>query len=172
MSDFWMQLTDWRTLLTGEFNRGYLTGVAVTVLCLIGLLVLRTLIVSSFRYRNTPGIVLPQENGELFVSRAAIRSALGALQSEFPYIAINRVRLYERRSVFSLRVGFDFDARGGRLPDYSAAFKQRIQEVLLQQLGIDAIRDIRLEVGNVGHDEALPKTTEHAFHEPPPAAGL
>ncbi|MCP3965857.1 MAG: alkaline shock response membrane anchor protein AmaP [Lentisphaerae bacterium] len=141
-----------------EFNKGYLTGVAIVVLAILVLLVLRIILALIFRKKRCSSIKIKSDNGDTCVSRAAITSVVKSLEKEFKFINISRVNLYATKKVQFLDVLIDFDASGGGLPPQSDKFKERVLEAVKEVFGIATVRKVHIHLRNINLDKAPVKT--------------
>lgn len=140
-----------------DFNRGFLTAIAVILLILFILLVLRLLVAFIFRTRRCSGITINGNNGDVFISSSAITSLIRSLEHEFKFVEIDKVRLYTCNRQQFMNIQIDFDASGGGLPPLSANLQARVLSALKDVFGIESITKVNITLRNVTISEPLPK---------------
>lgn len=140
-----------------DFNRGFLTALAVALALAFILLTLRLLVAFIFRTRRCSGVTIARPNGNVFISSSAITSLIRALEHEFKFVEIDKVRLYARSKQQFLNIQIDFDASGGGLPPLAADLQDRVLTVLKEVFGIDSIAQIHITLRNITINEPLPK---------------
>ncbi len=146
-----------------DFNRGFLSAIAVILAILFILLVLRLIVAFIFRTRRCGGVTINGDNGDVFISSSAITSLIRSLEQEFKFVEIDKVRLYTRSKQQFLNIQIDFDASGGGLPPLSADLQARVLSALKDVFGIESITKVHITLRNITINEPLPKIEKVEF---------
>lgn len=142
---------------TRDFNMGFISAIALVLAILFFLLILRLVVAFIFRNRRCHGITINGENGDIFISGSAITSLIRALENEFKFVAIDKVRLYTRSRQPFLNIQIDFDAAGGGLPPQSADLQLRVLASLKETFGIESIKKVHITLRNITVSDSHPR---------------
>ncbi|MDD5696991.1 MAG: hypothetical protein PHH77_00075 [Victivallaceae bacterium] len=146
-----------------DFNLGYFFALTVVALALLVLLVIRIIIKIIFRKKRCHTIRIKADNGNAFISGAAVMAVIKALEKEFRALTINKVNLFRCRNKPFMEVNLDFDASKGGLPDYADKFKLRVIESLDALFGIKNIKQVHLHLRHIRlNGSGIMKTAEAA----------
>ncbi|MHB9137835.1 MAG: alkaline shock response membrane anchor protein AmaP [Victivallaceae bacterium] len=140
-----------------DFNMGFISAIAVILAILLFLLILRLVIAFVFRTKRCHGVTINGENGDIFISSAAITSLIRSLENDFKFVAIDKVRLYTRNRQQFLNIQIDFDASGGGLPPQSADLQLRVLATLKETFGIESISKVHITLRNITISESHPR---------------
>jgi hypothetical protein len=140
-------------LMDDPFNQGYIAGISVILAVLIVLLILRLIFAFIFRTKRCSCITIAGERGDIHVSGAAITSTIKALESEFRFITIEKVRLYTKKNIPRMNIDILFNPAGGGLAPQSADLQNRVLSTLFETFGIEGIKKIDITLKNIkSHD--------------------
>ena len=145
-----------------EFERGFQAALILAALIFLLLIVLGLILKIVFRKPAVPGVTLEREDGDIFISRNAIYSAVRNLEDEFPALGILKVVMQRnRRRELELQINVEFEACGEAFDAVAGAFKQRVFVMLNKSFGIDTVRSIsinltRMPENHDGSDREIP----------------
>lgn len=171
---FW---ENYRYLWEGDFNRGYICGVALVLLIVLLMLAIRLIVSIAFRTRRCKELTVSVPDGDVVVSLSALADCVMATLRSFPALQVRDVRLYRSGGTYWLELFSAFDASGAmNFPNEISAVKQQIFEALKNTFGIDNVRKIRIRVEELSGvpSHALPEQSdiEPAIAEPPKAESV
>ena len=147
MSQFLTDAAAWRELLSNDFNRGYLTGVALMLVLVLLALLGRIVLGLIFRTRKARAIVVAADDGDVQIAQEAIASALSAMLVDFPELVLDSLKIFRRgKHRYHLLLQCRFHATGKTFPDVAAKAKNAFFQGLEKQFGIDNLRQIRIEL--------------------------
>ena len=131
-------------ILRSDFNCGYIAALSTVAAILLLFLLLRFILWLFFRTRRCGIVVVPSENGELTVTRNAVESVVRDEVESFPQIYLRKLLLFRRGGVYRLKLFCRFERGAEGMPDIASRIRTRLNEVMLQQFGIDSIKDISI----------------------------
>jgi len=162
----------WKELLSNDFNRGYLTGVALVLAISLVLLLFRIVLALIFRTRRARAIVVKADDGDIQISQNAISAAVGLLLKEFPELVLDSLKICRnggRRYFLVIQCRFHSSAR--TFPDVAAQVKEMLFQGLERQFGIRDLRRIRIVLTDwdspSGTPAAVPETLSGASSSDP-----
>ncbi len=139
-------------LLPGEndFERGFYTALILAGLVLFLVIVLCLIAKLLFRKPAVPGVTLEREDGDIFISRNALSTAVFHLEDEFPGFEVLKVLLgHGRRGELELAVTVLFDEKSGAFDKISNSFKKRVFDILQHSFGIDSIKSVSIALSKL-----------------------
>lgn len=125
-----------------DFERGFAAALLLTAAIFLLLLLLCLILKIIFRKPAVPGVTLPREDGDIFISRSAIFSTVSRLEEVFPELEISKVALMRRRGELAMTVSVFFYENGSPFDALAGNLKQRIFDTLKNTLGIDTIKSV------------------------------
>lgn len=147
MSQFLTDASAWRELLSHDFNRGYLTGVALMLTLVLLALLGRIVLGLIFRTRKARAIVVAADDGDIQISQDAVASALSAMLGGFPELVLDTLKIYRRgRHRYFLLLQCRFHSTDKTFPDVVSKVKNTVFQGLEKQFGISNLRQIRIEL--------------------------
>lgn len=153
-----------------EFEKGFQTALVLAALVFLLLLVICLILKLIFRKPAVPGVTLEREDGNIFIARNAIYTAVCRLESEFSELEILKVTLQRgARKELALNITVLFDENGSSFDALAGSFKQRVFEMLSKSFGIDSIKTVSITLSKIppdrGGDDApdTPVVNNNAF---------
>lgn len=125
-----------------DFERGFAAAMLLTAAIFLLLLLVCLILKIIFRKPAVPGVTLPREDGDIFISRSAIFSTVSRLEEFFPELEISKVALMRRRGELSMTVSVVFYENGSPFDALAGNLKQRIFDTLKNSLGIDTVKSV------------------------------
>ncbi|MBR2642124.1 MAG: hypothetical protein IKD46_03255 [Lentisphaeria bacterium] len=145
MAKYFTDLSAWRELLAGDFNRGYLSGVLLVLAVVLLMLVLRLLLSFLFRNRRVRSMVVPAADGEVMISRNAVIAAVESMLTDFPALMVDSLKIYRCRRQYSLLLHCRFQVDGtGAFPDVAQKMKEAVFTGMRERFGVENLRKIRI----------------------------
>lgn len=141
-------------ILQSDFNCGYLAAILSVVILLLALLILRLILWLFFRTKRCSSVVVPATDGDLIVTRSAVESVARTEVESFPQIYLRKLLIFRRGNVYSMKLFCRFERGSQGMPEIAADMKKRLTEVMMQQFGIDSLKEITICVERL-------KETEH-----------
>jgi len=131
-------------ILQSDFNCGYIAAISTVAVVLLLFLLLRFVLWLIFRTRRCGMVVVPSENGDLTVTRNAVEAVVREEVESFPQIYLRKLLLFRRGNTYLLKLFCRFERGAEGMPDLAGRIKTRLNEVMLEQFGIDSIREISI----------------------------
>jgi len=145
MSSYFTSAETWKQLLSNDFNRGYLVGVALVLGVVVLFLLLRLMVAFFFRTRRARTIVVTADDGDVQISQDAIAAAVGELLDDFPELVLDTLKIYRNGGHrYFLLLQCRFRSAEKMFPDVIAQVKEKIFHGLEKQFGISDLRKIRV----------------------------
>lgn len=138
----WFERASLRLPAGNEFERGFFTALLITAAILLLLLLICLILKIIFRKPSVPGVTLPREDGDIFISRNAIFSVVSRLEEFFPELEIRKVALKRSGRDLSMTVTVLFYQQDSTFDALAGSLKQRIFDTLKQSLGIDSVKSV------------------------------
>lgn len=133
-----------------EFERGFYTALLLAAAVFFLLFVLCLILKLIFRKPAIPGVTLEREDGNIFISRNAIFTAVCRLEYEFPELEILKVAMTRnRRRELGLNVTVLFDERDNAFDAVAGSFKQRVFAMLNKSFGIDSVKSVAINLAKI-----------------------
>lgn len=133
-----------------EFECGFYTALLLAAAVFFLLFVICLILKLLFRKPAVPGVTLEREDGNIFISRNAIFTAVSHLESEFPELEIMKVVMQRSRSrELGLIVTVMFDERNNSFVTVAGMFKQRIFAMLNKSFGIDSVTSVAINLAKI-----------------------
>lgn len=157
---------------TSEFEKGFYLALLLAALVFLLLFLLCLILKLIFRKPAVQGITLEQADGNIFVSRNAIFTAVCRLECFFPELEILKVKLYRKRNgEFGLRVNVMFAANKDSFETLVADFKRQLFEMLKKSFGIDSVTSVEINLVKIpaeiseddGDNSNVPPVVNNAF---------
>lgn len=136
-----------KTLLEGDFNRGYLTGAGFVLALLLLCVVVRLILMLVFRRRRCGQIVVPASAGDVTISHNVVEGTARKVLRDICELDVRRIRLYRKGKSYSLLLCCTFFCGGKGIPEIADEIRGEIRETLQQLFGIKTLQriDIRVE---------------------------
>lgn len=136
-----------------QFSLGFFTGVfCVCIIILIFAILL--LLIKSKRKVSQITLSIPENNGNIQVSSAAIRDFVKEFAIPFSALQIRQVHLIRQRKKFALEIRADYKTSSqDSLPQLATTFQQELLAALSIQFGINEITNIHLLIRNSSGNE-------------------
>ena len=133
-----------------EFERGFQTALLLAAMVFFLLLIICLILKLIFRKPAVPGVTLEREDGNIFIARNAIYTAVCRLESDFPELEILKVVLQRgARKDLALSVTVMFDENGSAFDELAGTFKQRVFDMLSKSFGIDSIKTVSVNLSKI-----------------------
>ena len=162
MTKYFSDLSAWRDLLAGDFNRGYLSGVMLVLAVVLLLLVIRIVLSFIFRNRRVRSIVVPASDGEVMITQNAVIAAVESMLAAFPELLIDSLKIYRKGRVYSLLLHCRFQVGDAAVfPDVAQKMKETVFAGMREQFGVDNLRKIRIVLTEL-EGKNLPKAEPSA----------
>ena len=136
--------------MASDFEKGFRCAMVLAALIFLLLILLGIILKLIFRKPSVSGVTLAREDGDIFISRNAIYTAICRLESEFPQFDILKVVMQRNRhKELQLTVTVLFD-QGSKSFDMSAAeFKQRVFDMLSKSFGINNVKSVSIILAKI-----------------------
>ena len=145
MTKYFSDLSAWRDLLAGDFNRGYLSGVVLVLAVVLLILVIRIVLSFIFRNRRVRSIVVPAADGEVMISQNAVIAAVESMLAGFPELLVDSVKIYRKGRMYSFLLHCRFQVgEAAVFPDVAQKMKEAVFAGMREQFGVDNLRRIRI----------------------------
>lgn len=133
-----------------DFQLGYVSGVFVAIAVICAVLIVKIILFFMFFYpRRSKGVFIPGASGSLFISANAITDLVRSLESDFKFIEISKVILFDRKKYNDLELHINFDMEGGELPSIASELQSIILSKLKDTFGIDNIKEVNIKIKRV-----------------------
>ena len=143
MGGFLASMPEWRVIFENDFNRGYVTGVALVLLVILAVVVLKIVFRLMFRVRRCREIVVKAPDGDILVAYDALNGAVCAALEDFSALNVRDMKLFRSRGDYFLELFCSYDASGeGHFPDEVKSVKERIFSVLKERFGIASVKRV------------------------------
>ena len=139
-------LSYWQQLAGNEFNRGYLTALALIFACLLALLLLKFVLWIFFRTRRCGSVVVKSSAGEVVVSRDAVTALLSRELRGFDQLEVRNIRILRRGGSYFLRLHASFRTGEKGLQAVLDEARPRLLEALKETFGIVCIKKIKMVI--------------------------
>ena len=158
MTKYFSDLSAWRDLLAGDFNRGYLSGVVLVLAVVLLILVIRIVLSFIFRNRRVRSIVVPAADGEVMISQNAVIAAVESI----PELLVDSVKIYRKGRSYSLLLHCRFQiGEAAVFPDVAQKMKESVFAGMREQFGVENLRKIRIVLTDL-EGKNLPKAETSA----------
>ena len=138
---------------TTEFERGFYLALLLAAAVFFLLFLLCLIIKLIFRKPSVPGVTLAREDGDIFISRNAIFTAVCRLEKYFPELEILKVNMSRsRHGELAVTVTVSFAERTESFDAVAGAFKQRVFAMLNKSFGIDAVKNVIINLAKISDD--------------------
>ena len=162
MTKYFSDLSAWRDLLAGDFNRGYLSGVVLVLAVVLLILVIRIVLSFIFRNRRVRSIVVPATDGEVMISQNAVIAAVESMLAGFPELLVDSVKIYRKGRMYSFLLHCRFQAgEAAVFPDVAQKMKEAVFAGMREQFGVENLRKIRIVLTELA-GKNLPETENSA----------
>ena len=155
-----------------DFERGFQAALLLSALVFFLLIVICLIFKIIFRRPAVPGVTLEREDGDIFISRNALFTAVARLESEFPELEILKVNMLRgRHNELGLTVSVLFDEKNSSFDAVAGAFKQRVFVMLNKSFGIESIKTVSINLARIpaeredfdADNTTTPPAVNHAF---------
>ena len=145
MAKYFTDPAAWQELLSGDFNRGYLSGVLLVLAVVVLLLVIRLVLSFIFRNRRVRSIVVPAADGDVMISRNAVVAAVENMLTGFPELMVDSLKIYRCGRLYSFRLHCRFKSgASAAFPDVAQKVKETVFSGMQEQFGVSNLRKIRI----------------------------
>lgn len=158
------------SLLPGanDFERGFYSALLLIGAVILLLLVLYCIYRLHKRRAGLGGVTLKREDGDVFVSKAALTQSVRDLEPVFPGVEIRKVILRRKHGTEQEMVlTLVYDARNGSFDTLTKDLKERIFKDLGEIFGIDTVRSVAIRLVNMPERHAAKAPVEHHDAVPP-----
>ena len=139
---------------SSEFERGFYLALLLTALVFFLLLLLCLILKLIFRKPSVPGVTLEREDGDIFISRNAVFTAVCRLENSFPELEILKVNMLRKRhGELALAVTVMFCERDKSFDAVAGEFKQQIFIMLNKSFGIDSVKSVAINLSKIPHEK-------------------
>ena len=140
----------WTRIVEDDFSYGFFWGALLTLAVLLLLWGLNLLCAFLCRSRRCRELRILSEGGGLSVAEGAVVSAVKLLGESFPWLDLQRVRLYRSRGLgVELRINARYElSRGRSLPEEVSKFREYIRDGLSGMLGLP--EEVKICINLVG----------------------
>ena len=136
-----------------DFERGFFLALLAAALVFFLLLLLCLIFKLIFRKPAVPGVTLAREDGDIFISRNAIFTAVCRLESKFPELEIQKVNMHKlRHGELALTVTVMFAEKNESFDAVAGAFKQQVFTMLNKSFGIDSVKSVAINLAKIPAD--------------------
>jgi hypothetical protein len=135
--------------MSEPFNQGYITGIAVILGVLVLLLILRLMAAFVFRTKRCSCITIAGEHGDIHIAATAITTSVKALENEFKFINIEKVKLLSRKNNPYMNIDIIFNPNGGGLAPQSSELQAKVISTLFDTFGIEGIKRVDISLKNI-----------------------
>ena len=133
-----------------DFERGFFLALLAAALVFFLLLLLCLILKLIFRKPAVPGVTLLREDGDIFISRNAIFTAVCRLENEFPELEILKVNMQKlRHGDLALTVTVMFAEKDKSFDAVAGAFKQKVFTMLNKSFGIDSVKSVAINLAKI-----------------------
>ena len=133
-----------------EFEKGFRCAALLAALVFLLLVVLLIILKVIFRKPAVPGVTLLREDGDIFISRNAIYTAICRLEKDFSEFEIMKVNMHRTRNrELGLTVTVLYDEQNRSFDAAAAALKQRIFDMLIKSFGIETIKTVSIVLARI-----------------------
>lgn len=145
MTKYFSDLAAWQELLSGDFNRGYLSGVLLVLAVVLLLLVIRIVLGILFRTRRVRSILVPAADGDVMISQNAVIAAVDTMLTDFPDLMVDSLKIYRKGRQYSLLLHCRFRVDDASVfPDVAQKMKDAVFAGMRERFGVDSLRKIRI----------------------------
>lgn len=136
-----------------DFERGFYSALVLAVLLFFLLFLFCLILKLIFRKPAVPGVTLGREDGDIFISRNAIFTAVRNLERDFSELEILKVVMKRnRRKELELAITLLYDARESSFDVVAGLFKQRVFTMLEKSFGIDSVKSVSINLAKIPED--------------------
>jgi hypothetical protein len=133
-----------------DFERGFFAAMLLTAAIFLLLLLLCLILKIIFRKPAVPGVTLPREDGDIFISRNAVYTAVCQLEKDFPEFEILKVSM--RRDLhndLALTVTLLYEEQQRSFDAAAAGLKQSIFSMLNRSFGIESVKSVSIVLARI-----------------------
>ena len=136
--------------MASDFEKGFRCAMVLAALIFLLLFLLGLILKLIFRKPSVSGVTLTREDGDIFISRNAVYTAVCRLEKEFPQFEILKVVMQrDRHHNLNLTVTVLFDPAGESFDMSAAEFKQRVFNMLNKSFGIECIKSVSIILAKI-----------------------
>lgn len=161
----------WETLLTSDFNRGYLAALALVLALIVALMILKLVWFIAFRTRRASTVTVRHPDGDIVVSREALAEAVSRELLNYPELQLRKLRLFRRGGNYMLTLLCEFRGVAG-VPGIASELRTKIREKLKQLFGLESLKSVKIVIEKLAAPLAgrelpeLPETPAETAPEP------
>ena len=136
-----------------EFEQGFYLALLLAALVFFLLFLLCIVLKLIFRKPAVPGVTLEREDGNIFISRNAIFTAVCRLESSFPELEILKVNMQRKgHGELALIITVMFAEKDRSFDALAGAFKQKVFVMLNKSFGIDSVKSVAINLAKIPSD--------------------
>lgn len=151
-----------------EFEHGFYTALILVGAVILLLLVLYCIYRLHRRAAGLDGVLLKREDGDVFVSKAALAQSVRDLEPVFSGVTIQKVLLRRKRGEdLEMVLTLIYDARNGSFDALTKNLKERIFKDLSEIFGIDTVKSVAMKLVKLPERHADKAPVEHHDAVPP-----
>ena len=133
-----------------EFERGFRSAMLLLAAILLLLAIVVVIIKLIRRKPAVTGVTLSREDGDIFISRNAVYTAVCQLEKDFPEFEILKVSM--RRDLhndLALTVTLLYDEHQRSFDAAAAGLKQSIFSMLTRSFGIESVKSVSIVLAKI-----------------------
>lgn len=133
-----------------EFERGFRSAMLLAALIFLLLIVVGVIIKLIMRKPAVAGVTLSREDGDIFISRNAVYTAVCQLEKDFPEFEILKVSM--RRDLhndLALTVTLLYEEQQRSFDAAAAGLKQSIFSMLNRSFGIESVKSVSIVLARI-----------------------
>ena len=136
-----------------EFEQGFYLALLLAALVFFLLFLLCLILKLIFRKPAVPGVTLEREDGNIFISRNAIFTAVCRLESSFPELEILKVNMQRKgHGELALIITVMFAEKDRSFDALAGEFKQKVFVMLNKSFGIDSVKSVAINLAKIPSD--------------------
>ena len=133
-----------------EFEKGFRSAMMLAALVFLLLIVLAVILKLIFRKPAVPGVTLLREDGDIFISRNAIYTAICRLEKEFSEFEILKVNMHRTRTRdLGLTITVLYEEQDRSFDAAAAALKQRVFDMLTRSFGSERVKSVSIVLAKI-----------------------
>ena len=135
----------WQTLMSNDFSRGFVTGLAVAAAVVVLLLVVWLILHLVFWSHRSSSVTVTTPDGDIEISRQAISQAIERQLNAFPELRLIRVRLFKDDSEYRLTLNCEFRGDSG-LIEVADRVRPKLRDSLRDIFGADHFSSVGIVI--------------------------
>ena len=133
-----------------DFERGFRSAMLLAALIFLLLIVIGVIVKLILRKPAVAGVTLSREDGDIFISRNAVYTAVCQLEKEFPEFEILKVSMHrDRHNDLALAVTLLYEEHKRSFDAAAAGLKQSIFLMLTRSFGIESVKSVSIVLARI-----------------------